>query len=95
MENMVTACCRCNRKKNAKVGIWPRKIVTVIETVTETETVTVMKNPVAGRWAMFIAVQVLVAGIIYGGFTQTNILIFSPVAAIIFLVGFVLLLIGV
>jgi hypothetical protein len=95
IDNLTTACRRCNGRKQARVGIWPRKIVTIVETVTETETITVMKNPVVGRWVMFIAVQVLVAGIIYGGFTHTNILIASPVAAMLFLVGFALILLGV
>lgn len=26
IENLVTACARCNRKKQAKVGLWPRPI---------------------------------------------------------------------
>lgn len=95
INNLTTACSRCNRKKHAKVGMWPRKIVTVTETVVETETIAVTKQPVVGRWVMFVAVQIWVGGIVYGGFTHGNPLIASPVAAVVFFVGFFLILLGI
>lgn len=97
LANLITSCGHCNHKKHNKVGMWPRKILEVERTitVTETETITITKKPVAGRWAIFLSTQVLVFGVVYGGFTHTNIAITLLPSVVMFVVGFVLMLIGV